>query len=317
MRRKNIDRKFSEERDLGIFGLAITLLAGLSAVLFKLVDYSSNNIVNTTTSIMILNLVLLLLFENLIILAFFVTKGYLVSASRTRPKRLLEISDVLQEGIFLFPIIILSFTFFASSYFSIKNWLNIPNIFDYPVIYSIMICSIILILLLENPTLGESSGEKEKLNLKGIGVIFAAFIIALVIYIILFQMSVFLLCGAYAIEVNHFPDSDTDVMSLTIEDTGIPSGKCYIHLDNLNNSDDNLFLEIDKVTLQELKVESSKYMKGKKEYGRYYLFVDTADLSPGHYLLHAEVYYKSEGFNLFEPKKEDTKLFYLPPRNKT
>ena len=317
MRRKNKERKFSEERDLGIFGLAITLLAGLSAVLFKLVDYARNNIVNTTTSIMILNLVLLLLLENLIILAFFVTKGYIVSANRTRSKRLLEISDVLQEGIFLFPIIILCFTFFAISYFFIKDWLSIPNIWDYPVIYFIMIGSIILLLLLENPTLVKSSVEKEIFNLKGIGVIFAAFIFTLVTYIILFQMSFFLLCGAYAIEVNHFPDSDTDVMSLTIEDTGIPSGKCYIQLKNLTESNDDLFLEIDKVTLQELEVNSSKYMRGKKGHGRYYLFIDTADLSTGYYLLHAEVSYKSEGFNLFESKKGDTKLFYLRPRNTT
>ena len=120
MRRKNKERKFSEERDLGIFGLAITLLAGLSAVLFKLVDYARNNIVNTTTSIMILNLVLLLLLENLIILAFFVTKGYIVSANRTRSKRLLEISDVLQEGIFYSLLLYYVLHFLQSHIFSSK-----------------------------------------------------------------------------------------------------------------------------------------------------------------------------------------------------
>jgi len=107
-------------------------------------------------------------------------------------------------------------------------------------------------------------------------------------------------------------------MSLTIKDTGIPSGKCYIDLYRVNNSNENLFQLIDNITLQESVKSSSEYTTGKKKDGIYYLFIDTSNLPPDNYFLHAEVtLFMFRDFDLFVSKKYDDELFYLPPKNKT
>lgn len=107
-------------------------------------------------------------------------------------------------------------------------------------------------------------------------------------------------------------------MSVAIEDTGLPSGRCYIILYRVNNSNENLFQSIDNIALRELVKNSSKYMTGKKKDGIYYLFVNTSNLPPDNYFLHAEVKYNViENFDLFEVTKCDNKLFYLPSKNKT
>ena len=270
-------------------------------------------------------LVIFLLFEALIILSFFLTKGYLFSTLGNGPEKIVEISYLLQKAIFLLPFTTIVYFFLSISYFFVTNNLRIPDWIDTPLIYIFAIVSGILfiwLLLREYPLKKWINENKDKkFALRG-GLVFLitiilASVISLILFALLFQTSVFLLCGSYSIEINHFPDSNTEIMSLTIKDTGIPSGKCYIHLYRVNDSNDNLFQPIDNITLQESVQEPSKHMTGEKEGGVYYLFIDTSSLSPDYYFLHAETSFPSQGFNLFVSKKYDDELFYLPPKNKT
>jgi hypothetical protein len=107
-------------------------------------------------------------------------------------------------------------------------------------------------------------------------------------------------------------------MSLTIRDTGTPSGKCFITLYKENKSDKYFFEQIDNITLEERLKKQSKYMSGLKRDGVYYLFIYTSDLEPGYYLLHAEVTFRSENLfeGLFLPIKYANKLLYIPPTGK-
>lgn len=320
-----------EDKDLGIFGIAITLLAGLSAILLKLVTYSNNNTISAITSIMIRFLVIFLLLEALIILLFFLTKGYLFSTRGNISEEIVKISYLLQKAIFLLPFTTIVYFFLSISYFLVTNNLRIPDWIDTPLIYIFAIASGILyiwLLLREYPLKKWINEKIEKIQRKDkksalrgcldfLNTIILASVISLILFALLFQTSVFLLCGSYSIEINHFPDSNAEVMSLTIKDTGIPSGKCYIHLYRVNDSNDNLFQPIDRITLQESVQKPSKHMTGEKEGGVYYLFIDTSSFSPDYYFLHAETSFTSQGFNLFVSKKCDDELFYLPPKNKT
>jgi hypothetical protein len=99
-----------------------------------------------------------------------------------------------------------------------------------------------------------------------------------------------------------------------IKDTGQPSGKCWITLSKINETDKNYFQQIDFIILEESK-NSSTYMSGRKKDGIYYLFINTSNLPPGYYLLHAEVTLsRIKNFELFTSKKYDNLLFYLPSR---
>ena len=330
-----------EDKDLGIFGLAITLLAGISAVLLKLIAYFNNNIISATTSIMIHILVTFLLLEALIILLFFLTKGYLVSTRENMPENLVKISYLLQKAIFLWPFTTIVYFFLSFSYILTTNNLRIPDWINTLLIgiFAILSGILFICLLLREYPLKKWINEKiekirlwlkdKKFTLKAcsvvfktvsvsLAVVFVALLIALILYFVLSLTSVFLLCGSYSTEINHFPDSNTEIMSFTIKDTGIPSGKCNIHLYRVNDSNDNLFKKIDNITLQESEKSSSKNMTGKKKDGIYYLFINTSNLPPDNYFLTAQGASQVRDFGfLFICKKCDGKLFYLPPKNKT
>lgn len=162
-----------EDKDLGIFGLAITLLAGLAAVLFKLVNYSNNNIISVTISVIIYILVQFLLLEVLIILSFFLTKGYLFSTHGNRPENLVKISYLLQKAIFLWPFTTIVYFFLSFSYIYATNNLRIPDWIDtllIPIFAILSLIPFICLLLREYPI---KKGLNEKFeNLKARSVVF-------------------------------------------------------------------------------------------------------------------------------------------------
>ena len=336
-----------EKGDLRELGLAITLLAGISALLFKIVDYFNNNIIYLSASalLFIRFFVFILMCEILIILLFLLTKGYIVSAPGKRLEKLKKISNGLHKLVFSFPIFVLICSFLVVSYFFLTmNWRdNISDTLDILLFCILVIISISLSIYLlfdlkfdlkrvplkktkesfkkvinELICIFQSPDEQKKFYFGVFLTTILYFILLILLIFGLFLIPSFLLCGSHSIEIIHFSDSNTDIMSVAIEDTGLPSGRCYIILYRVNNSNENLFQSIDNITLQELVEKPSKYMTGKKKDGIYYLFINTSNLPPDNYLLNAEVKYNViENFDLFEATKRDNKLFYLPPKNKT
>lgn len=92
------------------------------------------------------------------------------------------------------------------------------------------------------------------------------YILVIVFTTILISISVasYLLVGSYTIEFTNFPEN-TSTISLLIKETGKPSGRCFVTLFKINESNKNLFEEKDKIILTSRKNSSEKgHMIGKK-----------------------------------------------------
>lgn len=124
----------------------------------------------------------------------------------------------------------------------------------------------------------------------------------------------YLLGGSYSIDV--FPQSEInhDILTFTIKETGITSGRNFINLYKLD--DNNVFQDIDNITINYTQETPSKnkMMLGKKHEGTWYLNLNTSNLSYGNYMLHAEVSYNNL-ISLGVFKKHADKLFYIPPKS--
>ena len=124
-----------------------------------------------------------------------------------------------------------------------------------------------------------------------------------------------LLSGTYSIDMVDPPGDSAEIISFTITDTGIPSGRCFIYLHKANYSSETLFNNIDNIIINTSE-NSSKYMRGEKRSdGIYYLFINTSNLPSDYYTLDCEV-----TFGQWKPlkrKKLDTAIFYIPDRNGT
>ena len=357
-----------EENDnLKELTLAITLLVGISAILFKIVDYSNKNVVNETILSIMLFLVFFLILEVVIVVLFLLLKGYSIwPINKKRLDILKNLSGVFGIMMFFTPILILIYISLAVTFsIATEDWgLSTTKIHWY--IWCIAILSALATLRLGGVDLEwlkdifepislkiktlkksiknlskkynnvsfQALFRKCKDNLKNcwtfwIGskqfsslsfrccIILTYILIVLVFIIFLVQTTTFLLCGSYTIEITHFPDDNTDIMPLTIKDTGIPSGRCYINLYRINKSNESIFQAIDNIILNG-SANISEYMTGEKRNGIYYLFIDTSDLPSDNYFLQAEVtLFQDEYFNLLDSKKYDDELFYLSSKNKT
>lgn len=288
-----------EKGDLKELGLAITLLAGISAVLFKIVDYFSNNIIdlNLFAIVLVYILVGFLIIEIFMVLLFFSVTGFL-SVQEKKLERLEKLNGTLQKVVFSVPTFVLIYSFSMIFYFGpIKVWNN-P--------YIAMLCFLgfwfIMIIL-------------SFYIFRDLKLLFLL-IILLIFVAILFPITTLLLSGTYSIEIIHPSGSNKDIMPIAIKDTGLLRCVCVIDLCKVNKSNKNLFSSIDNITFYGSEKNSSTYMTGKKEDGIYYLFINTSntDLSSNYYFLQAEGTYI---FYLLKVRKSDNKLFYLPPKNKT
>ena len=324
-----------EENDnLKELTLAINLLLGISAVLFKIVDYSNKNVVNETISAFMVFLVFFLILEVVIIVLFLLLKGYSIwPINKKRRDILKNLSGVFGIMMFFTPILILIYTSLAVTFsIATEDWgLSTTKIHWY--IWCITILSALATLRLGGVDLEWLKDVFEQISLKTktlkksikrfssllfqCCIILTYILIVLVFIIFLVQTTTFLLCGSYTIEITHFPDDNTDIMPLTIKDTGIPAGRCYINLYRINKSNESIFQATDNIILNG-SANISEYMAGEKRDGIYYLFIDTCDLPSDNYFLHAEVtLFQDEYFNLLDSKKYDDKLFYLSSKNKT
>ena len=318
-----------ENGNLKELTLAITLLAGISAVLFKIIDYFNKNIVSETISPIMRFLVFFLILEVVIVVLFLLLKGYSIWPMKEEGLDTLKtLSGVCGTMMFFTPILILIYISLAVtlSIFTKDRGLSTTEI-QYIVIFSALTT-----LRLGGVDLGCLKNVFKKIYSKiktlkkfikqFLSLLFQHFIILICIFIVvsafiifLFSTTTFLLCGSYTIEITHFPDDNTDIMSLTIKDTGIPSERCYINLCRINKSNESIFQATDNIILNG-SANISEYMTGDKRDGIYYLFIDTSDLPSDNYFLHAEVtLFKHKC--LPESKKYDGKLFYFSHKNKT
>ena len=325
------NEKLQNSRDYKEITLVITILAGTSAFLLKLIDYFNNNIITISNHVQLIIyiIVYLALIEVALIFSFLILKGYLLSAN-SENKQLTNLSKEIFKKIFIFPIptiiILISTLLFYTYQIEEKNYYNIV-IFVYWIL-TVILASRVLFYL--NPEINIFNSlnnlsvyknlHKRKIDLKNINyiqLISNIILFPLVAFIIIssFIIPSYLLVGHYSIEV--FPESNNggDMLTFTIEETGIAYARCYITLYKLNLGNNSLE-HIDNITIPIQLESKNKMMFGGIHELYYYLNVNTSTLSPGNYMLHAEVTNDiSKRYKFGTIKKSDDKLFYIEPKN--
>lgn len=320
------------KRDLNEITLAITLLAGLTAFLLKLVDYFNNHIivVSPIFQLIVYFLVYFLLLEFLMIFLFLILKGYLVS-TKYRSNMLKNISEGVFRGIFKLASLSVVFSFLiVLSYYFFKD-VNDKYYYVYYIIGIIfIICFIWLSIhyfyridyrdVLKNiqKNIQKKYREKkssEKYDFQDILFYYFVIIICILGFVLLLVASSYLLMGSFSID--QFPQSNTDneILIFTIKETGMTYSANYIGIYKINSSDSTIFQNIDNFIINDKNENFSKIMFGKKHEGIWYLNINTSNLTSGTYLLHAEVTNDMTIKSIFGSiKKHDDKLFYVAPK---
>jgi hypothetical protein len=323
--------KLQNSPDYKEITLVITILAGTSAFLLKLVDYFNNNIITISSHVqfIIYIIVYLALIEVTLIFSFLILKGYLLSTNN-ESQEFKNYAKEIFKYIFITPvpiiIILISTLLFYTYQIEEKNYYNIV-IFIYWIITIILALWTLFYLnpeinifnSLKNPSIYKNL-HKRKIDFKNINYIQLMsniILFPLVAFIIFssFIIPSYLLVGHYSIEV--FPESNNggDMLTFTIEETGITYARCYITLYKLNLGNDSLE-HIDNITIPIQLESKNKMMFGGIHELYYYLNVNTSTLSPGNYMLHAEVTNDiAKSYKFGTIKKQDDKLFYIEPKN--
>ena len=321
--------KLQNSRDYKEITLVITILAGTSAFLLKLIDYFNNNIITISSHVqfIIYIIVYLALIEVTLIFSFLLLKGYLLS-DNSENKQLTNLSKEIFQKIFTIPIptiiILISTLLFYTYHLEENNYYNIVSIIYW--IITVVLAFLIFIYLDPKIVLSESLKNmsvneirnKLKFNFQiEISFIIKIISIPLLLFIVIssFIIPSYLLVGHYSIEV--FPESNNggDMLTFTIEETGITYARCYITLYKLNPCNQSLE-DIDNITIPIQLESKNKMMFGGIHELYYYLNVNTSTLSHGNYMLHAEVTNDvSKNYKFGTIKKQDDKLFYIEPKN--
>ncbi len=296
--------------------LAITILTGLSFILFKISDYFNTNTISLSDNLQFLvkTFVSGLLIELVIISSFLILKGYLLFAALSE-ERILSIAD----GLFNSFIIYFVFLGLISTFLFFLMIISTPTLIESPYYIYFLILYEALTVLASLRVIGFKKDDLKK-SLRAfkevrekshyINVIIAEIIIITILFISLIA-PIYLLGGSYSIDV--FPQSETNnnILTFTIKETGLTSGKNFINLYKL--SDKNVFQDIDNITINYTQetLSRNKMMLGEKHEGTWFLNVNTSNLSHGNYMLHAEVSFTNlVSIGIF--KKHADKLFYIP-----
>lgn len=298
--------------------LAITILTGLSFFLFKIGDYFNNTTIGFSDILqsLVSTFVSGLIIELVLISSFLILKGYLLFASRE--ERIISIANAIFKSFILYFIflgVISIFLLFLIIYSS-------PTLIESQYYIYIFIVYVVLTILASFRVIGIKIDDlkksvnaikerREKSDLIN-NIIF--YIIIITIFLISIIAPVYLLGGSYSIDV--FPQSEIkdNILTFTIKETGITSGKNFISLYKLD--DKTVFQDIDSIIINYTQETPSinKIMLGKKHEGIWYLNLNTSNLSRGNYMLHAEVTYNNL-ISLGVFKKHADKLFYIPPKS--
>lgn len=314
--------KLQHSRDYKEITLVIAILAGTSAFLLKLIDYFNNNIITISNHVQIIIylIVYVAIIEIALIFSFLLLKGYLLSTN-SKIQQLEKYAKRTFKYIFIFPvpiiIILISTLLFYTYYTEEKSYFN-SVLFIYCLITCILAVCIYIYLDTEInifDSLKNRLADYKHLNY--IQLIAIVILIPLIVFFInsSFVIPSYLLVGQYSIEA--FPESnnDGDMLTFTIEETGITYARCFITLYKLNLGNNSLE-NIDNITIPLQHESKNKLMFGGIHELNYYLNVNTSTLSPGNYMLHAEVTNDiSKIYKFGTIKKSDDKLFYIEPKN--
>ncbi|MCK4795917.1 MAG: hypothetical protein KAT05_00975 [Spirochaetes bacterium] len=327
------EEKLESSRDFKEITFAITLFGGLLAFLIKLGDYFNNNVVVISGySLGIIYITIWLTFFVLVLLfPFLILKWYLVSTDN-KNKFLINITQFLFG---LMPVSILAWLISLISSIFISYYKN--TTIDFNKYSSILIATFLLIAIIvltlivlqrffENkPIISLNkiknyrsllTGEKIANILNKINVIFVILAVFLLILVLLSPFPAYLLTGSYSIE--KFPPSDTnhDIITFTIKETGISYSNNFITLSKLETGN-GINHYIDNITINATheKLSENKLMLGKNHNGIWYLNLNTSNLTSGNYMLHAEVTDEmTKNSTIKTIRKHDDILFYIPPK---
>jgi|GEM_PF-1812475 len=304
-------------RYLETLTVAITLLAGISAVLLKLGEYFSNNIISQNHLYPIYFLTFLLIFELALLLLFLLIEGCLIWAEKNSRKLLEDIGDILGTIIFTVPLIIYFFLVIAFTALMFIGDSELSKNINFIVYFLIAVISLRIILYIIE--MGNINREWVSEVVKAVKLVYfigTVFIIIFTLFLISMMAPMSLLSGSYSMDILNSPDANSDIMTVVIVDNGIPSGRCYLDIYRLNESDKYIFEKIDTITLKESGKNSSTYINGVKKNEIYYLSINTTSLPPDDYLIHAESTFNvNENFDIFERKKQDDLTFRISAKN--
>lgn len=335
-----------KSRDFEEITLAITILTGLSFVLFKIADYFNNNTIGLSDDLQLWVRIFVsgLIIELAIISPFIILKGYLLFAG-SKKERIISIADTMFKSfiayfvflglvsIFLLSFIIASSpTFIEKPYYVYISYafIILPVYATLRVIFylfdlrkddfikSVNIQSVKQSLEILGKSVNMQSVKRflEILGKSGFQISDMGIVSIIVMTIISISLiaPTYLLGGSYSIDVFSQSEINRDILTFTIKEMGITSGRNFINLYKLN--DNTVFQDIDNITLNYSQETSSrtKMMVGKRHEGVWYLNINTSNLTYGNYMLHAEVSY-NDLTNLGVFKKHADKLFYIPQKS--
>ncbi len=286
--------------------LAITILTGLSFILFKIADYFNNNTIGLSDNLqsLVSTFVFGLLIELVIISSFLILKGYLLFAA-TREERIISVAKIMFTSFINYFVFLGLISVFLLFFVIISS----PAFIESPYYVYIFFVYIALSVLAAFRVIGFKRDDLRK-SIEAIKVIrkesdLINWIIAEIIIIAIFFISLiaptYLLGGSYTIDISPQSEIKPDILTFTIKETGITSGKNFINLYKLD--DKAVFQDIDSIIINYTQETPSKnkMMLGTKHEGTWYLNLNTSNsnLSHGNYMLHSEVSYNN-GLRPFE-----------------
>ncbi|VVB91119.1 Uncharacterised protein [uncultured archaeon] len=313
-------RETGKSRDFEEIAVAFALLAGISGLLLKMIDYFNNNVflISDNFQPLIYTFVWILLVELLFILSYLILKGYLISAKSEKQglKNLTEyLFKISFELFILWFISIISFLFFYQyifKYIGTKSYYVV--VFMIYVLLSFLIIIIIHIYMMDykKKDFIELSKMDKKSFLKSY---YISLIIGFIFFVLLMPIPSYLLGGSFSIELFPQPNTDNNLLTVIIKETGFSYNVGFITLSKLN-ADNNSLEPIDNITIPLQNKSFHELMFGGRHRRDFYLNINTSNLSSGNYMISAEVTDDPSRTYIFGVIiKYGDKLFYIPPKS--
>ena len=323
--------KLQSSSDFKEITFAITLFGGLLAFLIKLGDYFNNNVlaISDYSYIILYFTVWLTLIVLILLFSFLILKWILISTYENKFKNILKNSTQKLFGYIPLLIVLWIISLFSNiviDYYKDETD-TIINILLLCLVFLIIVfvktCfdnKTILIKLLKNISIKKTQEDilsRLKENIFTYVIIFYSGIVLVLILGMTFLLSAYLLTGSYYIDEFSPSDTNSNIITFTIKETGISYSNNFITLSKIETGN-GIFQKIDNVTINATheKVSDNKLMLGKNHEGIWYLNLNTSNLTSGNYMLHAEVTNDFTISSKFKTiRKHDDIIFYIPTKN--
>lgn len=315
-----MSRKAKEFKDIEEFTFAIALLGGILAILLKIIDYFTNEPLESDASSkpIVFGLIAFLLIELLMIFSFFIFKGISVYTKSERDK-FKPIADGLLKTTFILALIgamvSISIVFFKY-FFSFEGWY----------LYLVIGLNLFISWFYLKTEIKDLLKIIKNLNLLTKLIFGTLFFFLLMDF--RFFAPLYLLTGSYSIEQSSPSIDNTDMIIFTMKEKGISYDYTEVWLYRLNSPQINSSNEsgvtktdyinnIDYIRIYRNSdnVSRSNYIWGiKYNMVWYFNVINISNLSSGNYLLHVEVKDNSYESSFGASKRRDDMLFYIPPK---